>query len=325
MLSIYQTAADFYQQTLLVNRTIQQYLVKRGVQPGSIKKWQLGYAELGTSSNFVNHMLKTYPVSDLEQAGLCILQGDELIPVFQERLVVPVHDQQGQIVALYGRTMQAQNKHKWLSIGKRGDQLFGLATCVRSSKIVVVEGLIDVIVAQQQGEHNVVSAFGTNLTLGQYQLLKARGTKTVVLLLDGDAGGEQAVLTEIERYVRFYRKGLALDLKIATLPPGFDPDTLILNQPVLWDNAVAEAQLFIFPFLAYLTRQYPGMAVEARTRSQQLKRAVMMLSAFLQHPEYKTYFNLVKNQLPFTELELQQALTLQLQRYHHLGLLPLIN
>ncbi|HOX20519.1 MAG TPA: DNA primase [Gemmatimonadales bacterium] len=195
-------------------------------------EFQAAMAELGVKEE------------DLVTAGLVVRREDGSIgPRFRSRLLFPIHDLRGRVVAFGGRLL-GPGEPKYLNspetpIFHKGRSLYNLHfarnAIRREESALVVEGYFDVLRLVQAGIEHVVAPLGTALTGDQVELLK-RYTKSVTLLYDSDAAGLRATFRAGDELLRHDVRA-----RVATLPPGEDPDTLVQKggaealQPILRD------------------------------------------------------------------------------------------
>jgi DNA primase len=167
----------------------------------------------------------------LVRSGL-VVQRDEgtILDRFRNRLMIPIHRDNGAIVAFGGRAMEAGQQPKYLNspetpIYVKGKTLYGLhlskSAIAKANYAVMVEGYFDVAQAIQAGIANVVASSGTALTLPQAKLLKRFASK-VVLSFDPDAAGQGAAARTSELLV-----AEGFQVNVAMLPAGDDPDNFI--------------------------------------------------------------------------------------------------
>ena len=263
-------AATLYYHNLLLHapaaQPARQHLTSRHLEPRTWQQFQLGYAP-GEWRALSTYLLeKGYALDDLVTAGLVVIpEGREgHYDRFRHRLIIPIRDRRGQVVAFGARALD-DSEPKYLNspqspLFDKGRLLFGLDSAweaIRATgRAVVVEGYMDVLMARQHGMDNVVATLGTALTeahLGQL----ARLTSRIVLALDADEAGNQATLRGLNLaretmrrravpvltpsgQVRFEDR-LDLDLRILALPPGRDPDEVIHENPEAWERLVETA------------------------------------------------------------------------------------
>jgi DNA primase len=193
--------------------------------------------------------------------------GEGYYDRFRGRLIFPIRDRQGQIIAFGGRVLEGAPKDapKYLNspqtvLFDKSATLYGFDLARegirRNDCAVVVEGYMDVIVAHQNGFTNVVAPLGTALNEKHVALLK-KLTKRIVLALDADAAGQKATLHGIEvlkkgfdtfsvaipnaRGLVQFEQQLDADIRIAVLPEGKDPDEVIREDGKLWQTLVDKA------------------------------------------------------------------------------------
>jgi len=231
---IMELAAVFFERQLAENigREAREYLVKREIGPEQIKKFRLGFAPDG--SLLQNH-LKAKGISDesLIEAGLIGKgEGGEIYARFRARIIFPIADERGKIIAFGGRSLGDQMP-KYLNspetdIFKKGYNLYNLNNARdaarKRNEIIVVEGYMDVIAMDAAGIANTVAPLGTALT--EQQLLKLWNyADEPVICLDGDEAGKRAMAKIAENYLPLLKPGNSLSFVI--LPEGQDPDDAI--------------------------------------------------------------------------------------------------
>lgn len=264
------SAATLYYHNLLLHAPeaghARTYLASRHLEPETWQQFQLGYAPNEWRALSAYLLERGYTLEDLVAAGVVVVQEGREVHYdrFRNRLVIPIRDRRGQVVAFGARALD-DSQPKYLNspqtlLFDKGRLLFGLDSAreaIRATgRAVVVEGYMDVLMARQHGIENVVATMGTALTEAHLTLL-ARLTSRLVLALDADEAGDRAtlrglnlaretmrrravpVLTPAGR-VRFEDR-LDLDLRILALPPGRDPDEVIHENPEAWERMVEDA------------------------------------------------------------------------------------
>jgi DNA primase len=165
------------------------------------------------------------------------------------RIMVPIRDRQGRVIAFTGRALDPGTMPKWKNspgdlLYDKGRVLFGLdmaAQAIRETgAAVVVEGQLDVLQMHRAGFAHTVAASGTALSVEQVETLRRHGARTVVLAFDGDAAGQRAALRALET-LREVVLSEAIAVRILTLPEGEDPDTLCRGQGAEAMSALIEA------------------------------------------------------------------------------------
>lgn len=232
-------AAQFYQENLLETdegKTIGlSYFKHRGFLQQTIEKFMLGYAPEGFN-NFLNAALKSgFEQEVLESAGLIrVREGKNAYDFFRARVMFPIHNLSGRVVAFGGRIMGQDVKvAKYINtpetpIYTKGQLLYGIYQAKDSMRRLdtcyLVEGYTDVLGLHQSGIENVVASSGTALTQEQVKLI-SRFTKNIVLIYDGDQAGINAALRGVDIMLE-----LDMNVEVVLLPDGDDPDSFVRKQ-----------------------------------------------------------------------------------------------
>ncbi|MFI5022755.1 MAG: DNA primase [Alphaproteobacteria bacterium] len=236
--SALEAASTFYEKQLAGSsgRAALDYLHRRGLDETTIARFRLGWAP--ERNALKSHLLKEgYPETLLLEAGLIARseERNESYDYFRARVIFPIADARGRIVAFGARTLgEATPKYINSREGElfhKGKMLYGLAHARRgaaeSGRLVVVEGYMDVIALHQAGFNDAVAPLGTALTEAQLALLW-RLVDEPVLCFDGDAAGERAAGRAAERALPLLAPGKSLCF--VRLPAGEDPDSLLQHQ-----------------------------------------------------------------------------------------------
>lgn len=228
-----EAAAEFYRDVLLnkpASQKARDYLGRRGVSAETAAEFRLGFAPEAWDS-FCQAMKGQISEPVLEALGLAIArkEGEGHYDRFRNRVMFPILDAKGVVVAFGGRVMD-DSVPKYLNspeseIYVKGRHLYGLFQARKPIRdldsVIVVEGYMDLIACYQAGVKNVVASLGTALTHDQVRLMK-RHTKNVIMLYDADKAGEMATIRGLEL---FLEEGL--EVKIVRLAAGHDPDSFI--------------------------------------------------------------------------------------------------
>ena len=246
-------AAEFYSRSLWEAGGVKarEYLDTRGVDAEVARRFGLGYAP--ASWDALLSRMKTEGIGDdlLVQAGLVLPRqtGGGFYDRFRGRLLFPIRDTQGRVVAFGGRAL-AGEEPKYLNSPEtplyvKGQILYALdvarAAMRERSRAILVEGYLDCLMAHQHGFTETVAALGTAFTPAQLGLLR-RHADEVIALFDADAAGQKAasrieeMMTEgpdiqdlgwsVSRTGGFERAGV-FSVRVAVLPAGHDPDSLL--------------------------------------------------------------------------------------------------
>jgi DNA primase len=275
-------AALFFEANLAKETAALAYLERRGVVSATIKEFRIGYAPGEWRSLSAHLRAKGYALPEVLAAGLAKRTekpGAEPYDVFRGRIMFPIADSSGRVVAFSGRIFPDDpNAPKYLNspetlLYRKADILYGLDKAKlairRKNFSVLVEGQMDLVLAHQAGWRNVVAGSGTALAdrsnrfrrneeeaaipdeqpVGQAPGLGIvrRLSKNVVIAYDHDKAGILAA-------GRSARLGLSLgmDVRIAKLPEGLDPADTILQDPEVWRTAIRESKPVVDFYLELL-------------------------------------------------------------------------
>jgi DNA primase len=284
LLGIHAAAAQYFHYLLRQSKEgahAREYLAGRAISSETDERFQLGYA-LDTWEGLKGHLIgRGYAEDDLVEAGLLVKkETGSSYDRFRDRLIIPIRDAQGRVIAFGARALNPNDVPKYLNspqspLFDKSSTLFGLDLAKQAirdaDRAVIVEGYMDVLSAHQHGYANVVAGMGTALTEAQLRLLK-RFTKNFVLALDADVAGDAATLRGItlaretldrqavpvptgQGLIRFEDQ-LDADIRIATLPPGRDPDDILRQTPDVWPEIIEKALPVIDFYLQVVSAQY---------------------------------------------------------------------
>lgn len=234
LFSALSVAHDWYSRQLRESpeaEAARRYLQGRSLDLEAIAPLGLGYAPRG--SEFLAAMGQLgIPGGTLEAAGLTVSREDgTVLPKFRARLLFPIHDLRARVVGFGGRLL-GPGEPKYLNspetpVYHKGGMLYNLhlaKNAIRQEEtVILVEGYFDVIRLVLAGVEHVVAPLGTSLTADQATLLR-RYAKQAVLLYDSDPAGLKATFRAADELLRH-----EVRVRVATMPAGEDPDTLVLK------------------------------------------------------------------------------------------------
>ena len=227
-----ETARFFHNYLMSPNgRWALDYLLQRGLTPTTIKRFGLGAAPDSWDA-LLNHLkAKGFTIEEMLTANVIgKSQRGSFYDRFRKRVMFPVINIRGNVVAFSGRAMPGEDKQggKYVNtsdtpVYKKSSNLFGINYAKNhcSDRIILVEGNMDVISLHQAGFENTVAPMGTAFTEEQVNLL-ARYTKEIVLTLDADAAGQKAIKRASEML-----ENTGLNVRVVIIPDGKDPDDFI--------------------------------------------------------------------------------------------------
>ena len=229
-IDMYSIACKLYQNNINTDlgKEALSYLNSRGINKELIKEFKIGLSLLD-KYNLTNILLKKdYTKKEMETYGL----GNGDSDLFINRIMFPLFDLNGNVVAFSGRIYNSKSESKYINtketkIFKKGNLLYNYHRArefVREAKtLVIVEGFMDVIRLYSIGVKNVVALMGTALTKEQITLIK-RASNNIIICLDGDGAGKKACFGVGEA---LEKEGL--NVKVISLKENLDPDEFVIK------------------------------------------------------------------------------------------------
>lgn len=229
-------ACDFYAKTLrtTVGREGLEYFYSRGLSDEIINRFRLGYAPNGNElySYLFN---KQIPLADMQAAGLVRVSEKNNTPYdyFRGRIMFPIMDPSGRVIAFGGRVMKAGEEPKYLNspdseLFNKGMGLYALnfarEEALNKKEIIASEGYMDVIALHSYGYTNAVAPLGTAITEAQIEMMW-KYARLPTICLDGDGAGIRAAQRAAERVLSILKPGYSL--RFAFIPDGLDPDEML--------------------------------------------------------------------------------------------------
>jgi DNA primase len=304
-----------------------RYLKQRGLTDETIDFFQIGFAP--DSWDFIYRFLEKrgFEPAILERAGLLTARDQNNVPRyydrFRGRLMIPIRDEKGNIIAFGGRVL-GEGQPKYLNSPEtplifKSRTLFHLnharKIIRKKQRVILMEGYMDVITAHQYGVEDVVATLGTSLNEGHAKLLK-RHVQEVIICYDGDSAGQSAAAKGAE-----ILKEAGLQVKIATIPNRWDPDEYLRKRGKerFVDDVIHLAQ----PYTAFMLKHLrKSLYLQDETdRLKYLDQAVQVIAG-LPHPierdhylrELAEEFNL---SLDVLKQELRKKRTAQQEKRRH--------
>lgn len=227
-------AERFFRQSLAQTPEVTRYLLARGLTEATIEEFRLGYAPGGYEA-LLGWLRRQKASLELAEEADLVLKGEHerLRDRFVDRVMFPISDLEGRTIAFGGRALRADVPAKYLNsretpIFQKGRTLYGLHLAKRAIPengfAVIVEGYMDLIALHQAGIHNSVAGLGTAFTDQNAATLQRYLGKEAYLVFcyDGDSAGMRAVEANASKF-----ESMGVDLRVAALPEGADPDTYI--------------------------------------------------------------------------------------------------
>ena len=273
-------ARRFYQQMLDTPEAgfVRDYLRRRGVTDRSLQTFEFGYSP-PRDNRLLAHLSQAGCSPELAaEAGLARVTDDgRHYDLFRGRLMIPIRDWSARVAGFGSRALDDAATAKYLNTPRtpvfdKSRILFAMHLAkepVRQRGVVIVEGYMDAVIAHQHGFDNVVASMGTAVTEHQVALVR-RLTSSVTMALDGDPAGRNATLRSLESSWGVFQQRNsaappaaasvlqpppALELRVAELPAGQDPDDFIRSTPDAWPDFIAQAApLFDYLYAALSER-----------------------------------------------------------------------
>ena len=230
-------AAKFFQKQLAMTDKPRAYIERRQIDPPIVERYAIGYAPDGYGG--LRDALGTDPrrMSLLERAGL-FSKNDKgaVYDKFRDRLMFPIHDRRGRVIAFGGRVLDPEDTPKYLNspetaLFHKGRELYGLWQAKQANpkldRLVVVEGYMDVVALAQFGVTQAVATLGTATTPDHAELL-FRNAPDVYFCFDGDRAGRGAAWKALESVLPRMKDGRQAFFLF--LPEGEDPDTIVRKE-----------------------------------------------------------------------------------------------
>ncbi len=256
--------AKFYAESLAREPRARDYASKRGLTPQTLERFAIGYAP-----NSWNELLKRFGAGEperkrLAEAGLIVERergqasgAERHYDRFRDRLMFPIRDARGRVIAFGGRIIDA-GEPKYLNspetvLFHKGGELYGLYETRRArtnlTRLIVVEGYMDVVRLHQSGIDYAVATLGTATTAEHFRRI-FRLVPAVIFAFDGDRAGRAAAWRALQQALPEAREGR--EIRFLFLPQGHDPDTLVAAE----GREAFEARLgSAVPLSEYLVRE----------------------------------------------------------------------
>ncbi|PXF63914.1 DNA primase [Kangiella spongicola] len=306
--------AKFYQRQLTTpqGKPAVEYLKKRGLSGEIAKQFGIGFVP-----NEWRNLEKIFPKlksdkklqQQLVDCGMLIKKDNSSYDRFRDRIMFPIKDKRGRVIAFGGRIID-QGEPKYLNspetpIFHKSNELYGLYEARQANRklkrLLIVEGYMDVVALAQFGFTNAVATLGTATTESHLQQL-FRTTRELVLCFDGDRAGRDAALRALEHGLSQLRDGR--EIKLMFLPDGEDPDSMVrkVGQEAFTQQVQEATPLFEF-LLEHLASQVDLDSVSGRGQLVHLAKPYMEKVTDPIYHEFFSHALAKKAQLSVEKLE----------------------
>ena len=233
LLTIIADAAGYFRKELEgpAGGAARTYLKKRGVTDQVVQDFAIGFARPDWDGLLRHLKQKGYAFSQMEKAGLIVKrsEGEGYYDRFRGRIIFPIRDISGNVIAFGGRVMD-DSQPKYLNspetpLYSKSNVLYCLDKAKEPARkqkyFIIVEGYLDAIACHQYGAQNAVATLGTALTEGHLRLMR-RFTQNLVLIFDPDPAGVKAAMRGLDLFV-----SSGMKVNVVSLPDNDDPDTFL--------------------------------------------------------------------------------------------------
>jgi len=283
LLALHNEAAQFFHSCLKAKPGARAlaYLQDRGVSPQSLDDFLLGYAPEAWDALLISLEKRGFSAKELARSGLAVTRQDGgFYDRFRNRVIFPIRDATGRVIAFGGRALADDQQPKYLNspetmLFQKGQTLWAFDRARRAiadaNRAIIVEGYLDAIACHEAGFTETVATMGTALTRDHVELLRRRVNR-LLLAFDSDSAGLAAALRGRE----FFQEA-GLDVWVVSLPEGMDPDNVIrLRGPDSFRSVLEAAAPMVEWELARLLAEADGKG--ERGEMNALRQAVASLA-----------------------------------------------
>ncbi|MSR78735.1 MAG: DNA primase [Candidatus Taylorbacteria bacterium] len=257
--AVLETATDFYEKRLSLEREAKEYLTKRGVKEETVKNWRLGFAPNDWRTLYDELLKKGFTVGEMLSAGLVKKSekaGAGFYDFFRGRVMFPIFDSSDRVIGFSGRIMPALDDGKTgkyvnspeTILFNKSRVLYGLNKAKydirKRDYSIMVEGQMDLIMSHQAGFTNTVAVSGTALSddirVGEAVTnlgLLTRLSNNIILAFDSDEAGFKASGRNAKIAL-----SIGMDVKVAKMQAGDDPADIILRNPEDWKRIIKDSK-----------------------------------------------------------------------------------
>lgn len=321
-------ATKFFEATLVERADVREYLHSRGVHDETITQWRLGFAPADWSELSAYLVRSGFSKDDIVDAGLASKsekRPGEIYDRFRGRIMFPIFDPTGRVIAFSGRffehvvgSKEESEPAKYVNspettLFKKSKTLYGFdraKNAIRKADcVLLVEGQFDLVLSHQSGLPFTVALSGTALTPEHLNLL-SRLSKRLVLALDADAAGVRAGLRSAEMAF-----ATGFDVKVPTFPEGKDPADLARENPELLKAAIRTSKVAVEFFLDAL---WPTARDERAYKKAVEVQVLPLIAAIESKIEQEHFIRIVAQKLGVSETAVRSEVARR-PRLHEAG------
>lgn len=291
--SALEEATNFFESELENNTEAVNYLISRGVSKDSIKNWRIGYAPLEWRALYSYLLGKGFTKDLLLKVGLIKNPPEDskkdAYDVFRGRIIFPLSDPSGKVIAFSGRALQTDTNPKYLNspdtvLFNKSEILYGLDKAkgeIRKKNFaVLVEGQLDLVLSHQAGVLNTVASSGTAFTIHHLKRLE-RLSPRIILAFDGDNAGRIA-----QEKSAILGLMLGMDVKSARLTDGKDPADLIRDNPNTWKTVLRDSKNIIEDLLDFILLKEKDSRKIGKLVEKKLLPLVILLASSIEKSHF---------------------------------------
>ncbi|MFA9353151.1 DNA primase [Pediococcus pentosaceus] len=317
LIDLYEKASELFSHILLntkLGEDALQYLKERGMTEDDIKNFDIGFA--APEDNLLLSFFKEHKIDQhlMAESGLFIeSENQTLRDRFFNRIIFPIKDTNGKIVAFSGRSLVKDKNHpKYLnspetSIFNKGKVLYNFSQArseiIQQKTVILYEGFMDVIAAHRAAVKNGIATMGTSLTEDHINAIK-RVADRVIICFDGDAPGQKAIARAIE----LLRQSSDLQISVVFIPDNLDPDEYVNQRgTAAFQNLMQQTGESSTSFLLKYDRTGLSLANE-NDQLEYLKRALKRISSLKDALEQDLYLNQLSDEFKIDKRDLKDQL-----------------
>ena len=321
LLTIIADAAGYFRKELdgPAGGAARAYLAKRGVSDQVVKDFTLGFARPEWDGLLRHLKQKGYPLGQIEKAGLIVKrsEGEGYYDRFRGRIIFPIRDISGTVIAFGGRVMD-DSLPKYLNspetpLYSKSNVLYCLDTAKEQARtlkyFIIVEGYLDAIACHQYGAKNAVATLGTALTDGHLRLMR-RFAQNLALIFDPDPAGVKAAMRGADLFI-----GSGIKVNVVSLPDNDDPDTYLKkNGYEAFASCLKKSEKFMDFVLRQVVRNGAAASID-----EKVERAGEMLAFIVRLPsgiERDHYLKKTAEALGLDEAVLRQEMPKPVKNPH---------
>jgi DNA primase len=302
LLAAQETAHFYFRQALRgtpPGKAAAAYVAERGIDAAVVDRFGIAYAP-DLPDGLLGYLRKKgFSDEECVASGLVVQTERGRIDRFRDRLIVPIRDPRGRIIAFGGRAMRADQRGKYINspqtlLFNKSATLYALdaakAEARRQGEVVIVEGYFDAIACHQAGIVNAVASMGTALTEDQYRVLDDLHLERAIVAFDGDAAGQRSAEARGRELARIVQRAslrarrgtvtarTGLGVYVTVLPPDTDPDDLARSEPDRLRALLGAAKPVLEFVLEAIAQRFAGQLDRPDGRRRYLAEALPILA-----------------------------------------------